>query len=198
LVLREIEEVFVTIGMIWHLHIGGEVVRTTDEHPWWVEGKGWTETMLLQPGDRIVGRDGTSVAVEEVYDTGEVETVYNFRVAEHHTYFVGDATWQFDLWAHNACRSKIKDDPGLVRYAEQAGKSHQESIDRVTTQLARGNLNPGIGTRPVFGDISEARSRDGARVYFRTTGAGDVEILAKSDKSNQDAVINRLRRLYGS
>jgi hypothetical protein len=29
--------------------------------------------------------------------------VYNCRVAEYHTYFVGDATWGWSVWAHNAC-----------------------------------------------------------------------------------------------
>ena len=31
-----------------------------------------------------------------------VETVYNFRVANCHTYFVGCAEWGFSVWAHNA------------------------------------------------------------------------------------------------
>ncbi|MEZ6143345.1 MAG: hypothetical protein R3B84_22485 [Zavarzinella sp.] len=34
---------------------------------------------------------------------GEWETVYNLRIADHHTYFVGDETWGFSAWAHNAC-----------------------------------------------------------------------------------------------
>jgi hypothetical protein len=29
--------------------------------------------------------------------------VYNGRVAEYHTYFVGDEGWGFSLWAHNNC-----------------------------------------------------------------------------------------------
>jgi hypothetical protein len=42
------------------------------------------------------------VAVEEVYDTGGYETVYNLRVADFHTYFVGSDEWRFSVWAHNA------------------------------------------------------------------------------------------------
>ncbi|HYH63428.1 MAG TPA: hypothetical protein VD866_01905, partial [Urbifossiella sp.] len=44
---------------------------------------------------------GEWVAVEEGYDTGLYEPVYNLRVADHHTYFVGDDHWGFSLWAHN-------------------------------------------------------------------------------------------------
>jgi hypothetical protein len=39
--------------------------------------------------------------VEEVYDTGELETVYNFTVEEYHTYYVGRPDWGFSVWAHN-------------------------------------------------------------------------------------------------
>ena len=45
---------------------------------------------------------GDSVPLSEVYDTGEWEVVYNLRVADHRTYFVGDDTWSFAVWAHNA------------------------------------------------------------------------------------------------
>ena len=29
-------------------------------------------------------------------------TVYNLRIEEYHTYFVGCAEWGFSIWAHNA------------------------------------------------------------------------------------------------
>jgi hypothetical protein len=38
-----------------------------------------------------------------VRGTGREEAVYNCRVAEWHTYFVGCAAWGFSLWAHNSC-----------------------------------------------------------------------------------------------
>ena len=91
--------------------------------------------------------------------------------------------------------SKINADSLLIREAERAGASSQTSLDNLVTKLASGNLNPGIGTKNVFGNIFEARAADGARVYFRQSRDG-VEILAKSNKANQDKVINRLRQLY--
>lgn len=87
-------------------------------------------------------------------------------------------------------------DSRLVREAERLGSSHQRSVDALTTQLANGNLNPGIGTRRLFGDVFEARARDGARVYFQQTG-DQISVLAKSTKSNQQRVINILEELYG-
>jgi hypothetical protein len=55
----------------------------------------------LQVGDLLSSHDGQWVAVKEVYDTGEYETVYNLRVETFHTYFVGGEDWGFSVWAHN-------------------------------------------------------------------------------------------------
>jgi len=97
---KVVEAKFVRTGRILHLHVNGEVIRTTPEHPFWVYGKGWTAAGLLKPGDWLSTENGWA-AVEEVYDTGLYETVYNVRVADCHTYFVGDDRWSFGLWAHN-------------------------------------------------------------------------------------------------
>ncbi|HXG95239.1 MAG TPA: hypothetical protein VNN73_23080 [Blastocatellia bacterium] len=73
----------------------------------------------------------------------------------------------------------------------------QKSVDALTGQLAKGNFNPGIGTKNLFGNIFYARARDGARVFFRPIKNG-VEILGKADKKNEQQVIDRIRKLYGA
>lgn len=93
--------------------------------------------------------------------------------------------------------SRIKESPKLVRGAQEAGKSVQTSIDKLTMQLSKGNLNPGIGTKPIGRGISEARARDGARIYFRKLQDGTIEILGKSNKANQDAVIKEVLERFG-
>lgn len=57
-------------------------------------------------------------------------------------------------------------------------------------------MNPGIGTEKIEGlkNIFEARAKDGARVYFRNKD-GKIEILAISDKSNQNKVLKRLKKI---
>ncbi|WP_157369926.1 polymorphic toxin-type HINT domain-containing protein [Zavarzinella formosa] len=88
--LKEIEEVFVRFAPVISLHVGGQVIGTTGEHPFYAEGKGWIAAHDLTPEDRILTEDGRWLNVEEVFDTGEWQTVYNFRVADYHTCFVGD------------------------------------------------------------------------------------------------------------
>lgn len=102
-VVQVVEKVFVTTGRVLNLHIGGQVIGTTSEHPFFVINKGWTPAGALKPGDQIASHDGQDGVVEEVFDTGEVQAVYNIRVAECHTYFVGCSGWGLTVWSHNAC-----------------------------------------------------------------------------------------------
>jgi hypothetical protein len=60
----------------------------------------WTPAAELQVGDTLRGETGDA-RVEAIEDTGEYTSVYNCRVAEWHTYFVGCQEWGFSVWAHN-------------------------------------------------------------------------------------------------
>ena len=91
---RLVEEKFSRTGRILHVHANGQVIRTTPEHPFFEAFKGWVAADALATGDTI-RTDGGWVTVEEVFDTGCYETVYNLRVAEFHTYFVGEG-WEPD------------------------------------------------------------------------------------------------------
>jgi hypothetical protein len=56
--------------------------------------------------------------VEAVRNLGEEAPVYNLRVADYHTYFVGRSKWGFSVWAHNtSCDAEI-----LGRNLEAAGE----------------------------------------------------------------------------
>ena len=66
-----------------------------------VRGKGWVKAAELVAGDLLSGDGEQWLAVDEVYDTSDYETVYNLRVADFHTYFVGCQEWGFSVWAHN-------------------------------------------------------------------------------------------------
>jgi len=120
------------------------------------------------------------------------ERVYNLEVHGEHVYQVTTA----GVLVHNTCTSLINSNPGFIQHAEDAGRSVQRSLDKLTAALGKGNMNPGIGSKHLFNGIMEARARDGARVYFRSVG-DRVEILAKSSKNNQDQVIDLLRQIYG-
>jgi Pretoxin HINT domain len=79
LAAKVVEEVFVRLGHILILGAGGQEIKTTPEHPFWVVDKGWTPAGQLVIGDVLVGHDGQRKAVERLVDTGEYTTVYNLR-----------------------------------------------------------------------------------------------------------------------
>lgn len=105
---RQVEEVFKRQAATLELRVGRVALRTTAEHPFYVQGRGWTAAGKLAAGDLLATRDGGWATVQGLTVAGEVETVYNIRVAEHHTYFVGSAAWGFGLWVHNICGDSIR------------------------------------------------------------------------------------------
>ncbi len=98
-------------------------------------------------------------------------------------------------------RYRIKEDPGLVRAAEEACKNSdvQKDVNHLEEELAKGNENPGIGRKPICKGVTEHRGKNGGRLYVRKLDDNEIEILAKSGKkkSNQQFVINRLKEIYG-
>jgi hypothetical protein len=99
---RAIEKIFELSAPILELRLGGQTIETTAEHPFFVAEKGWVRANELQQGDLLVGHDDKLTAVETITTTDRHETVYNIRVAEDHTYFVGREEWGFSVWVHNA------------------------------------------------------------------------------------------------
>ena len=92
----------------------GETIETTREHPFYVVGRGFVKAGELGIGSSIVTRAGPSVQVVSV-EAGDAQTVYNFEVADFHTYFVG----QGEVWVHNSCY-KWLDPSTLTNEQDQA------------------------------------------------------------------------------
>ena len=106
---RIVEETFVRVATLWCVQVRGRSIRTTAEHLFFVQSKGWRCAMELQPGDMLSSHDGQQVSVEAVKQLNEVAMVYNLRVSEFHTYFVGSSEWRFSVWAHNAaCGESVR------------------------------------------------------------------------------------------
>jgi hypothetical protein len=93
--IKIVEETFTRISPIMGLRVRGKEIRTTAEHPFFVKGKGWICAKEVRPGDQFSSHDGQWVTVQAVTDLKEVTTVYNLRVSDFHTYFVGSREWAF-------------------------------------------------------------------------------------------------------
>jgi len=82
--------------------VGGHVIEASREHPLFVRGKSWTPAASLTAGDLLRTHDGRWVPIEAVAEQRESQ-VYNVRVEEDHTYFVGSREWGLSLWVRDAC-----------------------------------------------------------------------------------------------
>ena len=189
------------VDKLVHITINGEKIVTTDNHPFYVQGRGFIEAGNLLLGDKLVSVNGEDLIVEDYHIelTEDFVSVYNFQVEDFHTYFVG----KNGVLVHNAGNeykpvSKIGENTNLVKEAEKACKNQQvqNEMNHLINEFLRGNSNPGIGSKNLFKDICYLRGRNGGRVFYRMTN-GTMEILAKANKGNEQNVINILKKLYG-
>jgi hypothetical protein len=98
---KQVLTTFVRTAVILELHVEGQVIRTTAEHPFHLVDRGWVAASGLVEGDLLSSHDANLHRVQAIVPTQEVVTVYNVQVETHHTYFVGCQEWDFSLWAHN-------------------------------------------------------------------------------------------------
>jgi hypothetical protein len=88
-----------------HIKVDGQTITCSDTHPFYVPKKGWTEAIQLRAGDQLLLQSGKIVIIEMVqHEILEKSVkVYNFEVADWHTYFVS----QSSILVHNACGDPV-------------------------------------------------------------------------------------------
>ncbi len=104
--LKEVVETYVNeTDELVHIFAGNEEIITTPSHPFYSPVKGWTDAVRLRAGDILVLVNGEYVVVEKVqHEILEAPiTVYNFQVADYHTYYVTDD----GVLVHNSCTGGI-------------------------------------------------------------------------------------------
>ena len=114
--LKKVTKVFSTIAYdlqsvsLEDVNGNVEVMTATDEHPFYVRGRGWVEAEHLEVGDYAVGSDGSYLQVVGNDDDKRADgvSVYNFSVEDNYTYFVADGNGPDDqfVWVHNTCAGK--------------------------------------------------------------------------------------------
>ncbi|MFC4075642.1 DNRLRE domain-containing protein [Salinithrix halophila] len=169
------------VDTLYEVHAGGEKIKTTAEHPFWVQDKGWVKAKDLQKGDRLQAADGRQVRVDRVVQrkTKPIK-VYNFEVEDYHTYFVSDA----QVWVHNKCGKlpsrkaafrQAKRDAGIPMSQAPYKVERPDMVDRNNRRILDKNHRP-IVTRDYYfrkkgGDI--IIQDHGAGHYYGQGGIGD-------------------------
>jgi hypothetical protein len=70
------------------IEVGGQVILTTERHPFWVQGKGWIEAGSISAGDALQSLDEDVPNIESVRRVDEETAVYNIEVETAHSFYV--------------------------------------------------------------------------------------------------------------
>ena len=119
---KEVVETFVReTDRTVHVKAGEVEIETTREHPFWVEGKGFVQAGNLQCGDALRLATVEEAKVEGVWEEVQDKKVpvYNFEVADYHTYFVSE----LGVLVHNTCSG--------INYLEQLDKFSKNKIEHI-------------------------------------------------------------------
>ncbi|WTN14348.1 HINT domain-containing protein [Streptomyces canus] len=146
-------------------------VESTENHPYWVQGRGWTEARDLDPGDTFQTLDG---GTDEITGTsaadGPVE-VFNFQVADNHTYYV--YAGPTPVLVHNTCvddiiKNLVKDGDhivlGINPYSDNLADMPEER---------RADVQQQAPVRPAASELGRTANLDGRR--RRGTGTSPCE-----------------------
>ena len=81
-----------------------QTLQTTNEHPFWIFGRGWVNAGALADGDRLLQPGGeTATLVDSALEPqAEGIPVFNLRVEGAHTYFASAANGFEPVLVHNA------------------------------------------------------------------------------------------------
>lgn len=143
--IRPIVRLFVTANQpIWSLEVAAEdgsveTYEVTGEHPFWTKGRGWVPVSLLLPEDQILTATDAWLEVRQIRGPPTAGTVYNFEVAEDHTYFVGD----LGAWVHNTCAKKAggktarKSNPDRAASAKKRVKALEKRLKEKGGQMTK-------------------------------------------------------------
>ncbi|WP_404559643.1 MULTISPECIES: polymorphic toxin-type HINT domain-containing protein [unclassified Paenibacillus] len=180
---KEVEWLFQRdVKETYNITVGGEIITTTDEHPFWIVGKGWVKSKDLLVGDILTTSAGKELDIEKIEVKKEHATVYNFMVKDFHTYFVSN----LGIWTHNSCGTGwIKHDT----YNEIRNKFGKDAVDKFTDAMNKG-LVSGQGANGI-----KLLSGDGVKVggsFFKY----EIKIKGKYGDwrvyGNYDAKLNRI------
>ena len=92
-----------TDSRILSFFLGGEVIETTPNHPFFVNGQ-WVSAGAIKTGDPLTSKNGQIGYLQASSVTDFPQEMYNLSVAEAHTYFVGIGQWL----VHNACGKNLR------------------------------------------------------------------------------------------
>ena len=127
------------VDKLVHITVNGEEIVTTDNHPFYVQGRGFIEAGNLLMGDKLISVNSEDLIIEDYHIelTEEPVSVYNFQVEDFHTYFVGDCC----VWVHNAECVGANGTQTPSKTLWQNGKTERVDVENLAPGKRDGNVH---------------------------------------------------------
>lgn len=151
-VARKVEHLFVHEDTVVDLVVDGEVITTTENHPFWsVTDQRFERADDLSRGEKVLGVNGRVIAVSGLrLKTARHALAYNLSVQGIHTYHVGNS----EILVHNDCEEVLP----TYDHFEQARNRALELL---------GDVDPGT-RQPYVGRLETSTTTYGKTVGFTT------------------------------
>ena len=143
--LKPIRETFVSRAFDFvRVTVNGEIIISTHDHPFYIKDKGYVSAENLWIGAELINNRGEVLLVENLFHEvlhDETRPVYNFKVEDNHTYYVGTSS----ILVHNAnCRVILNEDgtydcemkykEGWSEEQKAAARQKCEALSKADTQ----------------------------------------------------------------
>ena len=186
------------VDKLVYLTINGEEIVTTDNHPFYVQGRGFIDAGNLLVGDKLISVNGEYLLIEDyrIELTEESVSVYNFQVEDYHTYFVGECC----VWVHNKnCTPENKQSlkEHLEGTADNTGAKSNGAINGCHEENSFLNALDNSGGE-LTDTIESVSGIDGVNYVEYQTSSGDImkKTIYDSNVISTDDYINRGLEAY--
>ncbi|WP_238403834.1 polymorphic toxin-type HINT domain-containing protein [Paenibacillus paridis] len=181
-------------------------MEATAEHSFWLDSKGWTFVKDLKVGDLLVSSDGTKLAIVKIEKEPREATVYNFEVADFHSYFVsnlgvwvhncavkgaGNSVWQptaknADLWNKGKLKAHF-DKHGSTEFGAKSSKEYSDMAYEFGTRISDSIVQT---TTNGYVNRYEPSTQS---IFVGTENGGRIKFFYKWDGRPDDMVIQTLK-----
>ena len=151
---REVAHLWVHQDTLVDLAIGGAIVTTTEDHPFWNETDGrWERADALDSGDFVLTANGGRLRAGRMGRVTHSASAYNLTVDEIHTYFV--LVGSQSVLVHNTCGDFLSPPSQIAERLRVSTREVKDAIHAVKTNLPRGGpiCNPDVVVDAVTGEV---------------------------------------------
>lgn len=125
------------VSELYIIDAGGEKIKTTNNHPFWIKNVGWKTSEELKIGDYLITDKDIAIRIDNISIQQINTVVYNFTVADFHTYFVtGLGIWTHNLSCNIADYKKVVN----AKYAQKVTKNNGTNSAQLRAELIKAGI----------------------------------------------------------